>query len=105
MRVVASELEELATTALMARGVSKSTATTMAHEAVIAEISGKKTHGVGKLLSLNLGDLSATPTVNRMGSLIIVNGNGGNGYATMRQVATIATQVTADLGVAVAVAR
>ncbi|WIG58330.1 MAG: hypothetical protein OJF49_001075 [Ktedonobacterales bacterium] len=105
MRITASDLETLATAALIARQVPSETAAQMAREAVLAELLGKKTHGVGKLLSLNLGDPAAPVNIHAVGPLVTADGNSSNGYALLRRLANMAVDVTREFGVAIVTAR
>lgn len=84
--ISAGELASLATRALAGQGFPDDDAADIAHEFVIAEIAGVRTHGVGKLVSLNLGDLTAEPTIVERGAVTAVDGNGSNGFLLMRRI-------------------
>lgn len=103
-RLSASSLRELATSALVGQGLSVGDATAIADEFVVAELSGVKTHGVGKLASLNLGELDAEPTFTQTGAVLAVDGAKSNGFLLMRQIVPRVGELAKANGVGVAFA-
>lgn len=83
------ELLSVAKNALQGQGFSNELSAEIAEEFVVAELTGTKTHGVGKLVSLNLGDLRAQPSIVEHGAVLAVDGNGGNGLILFRQIAEL----------------
>lgn len=96
------DLLELATQALHSQGFPEDVASDVAEEFVIAELAGIRTHGLGKLVSLNLGDFEATPDVIERGCVITVDGRGGNGFVLLREVVDLVGKRCPDNGVSVA---
>jgi len=103
--ITVEALRELTTCSLSGQGFDRLTAETLALEFVAAEISGIKTHGVGKLISMNLGDLTATPTIEVHGAVIVANGNGISGFVLLRQLAQQVGDLAAEFGIAAAFVR
>lgn len=103
--ITIEDLHTLVVSSLVGQGVDQSSARSMADEFVAAEIAGTKTHGVTKVVSLNLGNLRAEPTLNVSGSLVSVDGRGANGFILFTQLATAAVQVAAKQGVCLIFAR
>lgn len=103
--LTALTLHRLATAALVGQGIPADVAPDVAKEFVIAEVSGVRTHGVGKIASLNLGDVSVRPTITRAGAILQVDGNGGNGMLLMRSVAGQLADIGMELGLALAAVR
>lgn len=99
------ELVELAASALEGQGFSTVGARPIAEEFVAAEVAGVRTHGLGKLVSLNLGDLSAVPMVVEQGALLVVDGNGGNGFLTMQSLVPKVEAAARQHGVTLALVR
>lgn len=102
--IAAGDLLTLATKALEGQGFPSEPAAEVAEEFVVAEIAGVKTHGMGKLVSLNLGDLSAQPDVKEHGAVIAVDGNGGNGFLVLRRVTELIADLCPRTGIAAAFA-
>ncbi|QGZ96624.1 putative oxidoreductase YbiC [Terricaulis silvestris] len=67
--------------------MSEGLAREVAEEFVVAELAGVKTHGIGKLVSLNLGDLNAAPKIQEHGALLSIDGCRGNGFKLFREIA------------------
>lgn len=103
-RIAVGDLLALATDALRGQGFEDEPAGRIAEEIVIAEFAGIKTHGVGKLVSLNLGDLSARPTIVEHGAVLAANGNGGNGFLLMEELARLLADRAPRYGIAAAFA-
>lgn len=82
-----AEVQNLATDALKGQGVPLDRAKIIAEEMALAEYAGVKTHGLGKLVSLNFGDLTARLEFEGSGAIFSVNGNGGNGFLIFSKVA------------------
>ncbi|MCL2089727.1 MAG: Ldh family oxidoreductase [Micrococcales bacterium] len=61
-----------------------------------------KSHGVGKIASLNLGDMSASPDFEQHGPVLRVNGNGMSGLRLFRVVADRVVPMVRQYGVAIA---
>ena len=98
------DLLVLATDALRGQGFPEESAVEVAKEFVIAEFAGIKTHGVGKLVSLNLGDLSAKPTIRTHGAVLAVDANGGNGFLLMQDLVRRVADLANVHGIGVAFA-
>jgi LDH2 family malate/lactate/ureidoglycolate dehydrogenase len=96
------ELLAASTKAVRGQGFLEHLAAEIAEEFVIAELVGTKTHGVGKLVSLQFGDLEAKPTVVEHGAVLSVDGNGGCGFILFRQVAELVVARCSKMGIAVA---
>lgn len=77
----------------------------VAQEFVSAELAGTKTHGLGKLISMHYGDCDAEPTVKQIGSLLVVDGNGGSGFALFRTLAERLVILAKSQGVGIALVR
>ena len=58
-----AELLSASIVALQGQGFSRELAAEIAEEFVVSELTGTKTHGVGKLGSLQFGDLAAKPDI------------------------------------------
>lgn len=102
--VTVAELLKLAKSALHGQGFPEDAAEDVAEEFVIAELAGTKTHGLGKLVSLNLGDLTAQPSIQDRGAIYAVNGNKSNGFILFRQLSRIVSARCAQTGVCLAFA-
>jgi LDH2 family malate/lactate/ureidoglycolate dehydrogenase len=102
--MTAGSLAELASSALSGQGLAPDDARFIAEELVVAELSGVKTHGLGKLVSLNLGDTSAEPSIGDHGSVIAVDGNGGNGFVLFRALADRVGDLCSQYGLGAAFA-
>ena len=102
--IAAGDLLTIATRALEGQGFPAEPAAEVAEEFVVAEIAGVKTHGMGKLVSLNLGDLSASPDVKEHGGVLAVNGNGGSGFLVLRRVTQLISELCPRTGIAAAFA-
>jgi LDH2 family malate/lactate/ureidoglycolate dehydrogenase len=100
--VVASQVFELATKALQGQGFAPNFAREIAEEFVVAEMAGTKTHGLGKLVSLNLGDLKAEPTIVDHGALLSIDGNKSNGFVLFRRIARLLVEKCSSTGIAAA---
>ncbi len=96
------DLLALATRALVGQGLEGADAAAIAEEFVVAEISGVKTHGLGKLVSLNLGDLHATPEIVQTGAVLAVDGKGANGFLLMRNLVPQVRDLCQEYGIAAA---
>src|SRR6266511_164676 len=103
--LTASRLHDLASAALVGQGIPSDIAPEIAEEFVIAELVGVRTHGVGKIASLNLGDLNASPDIRSHGAVITVNGNGMSGLVLLRSVAGQLVEMAGVSGVSVASVR
>lgn len=103
--IAVSALHTLAAAALEGQGLAAEDARNVSEEFVVAEVAGIRTHGVGKLVSMNLGDLSASPIVQQYGALLNVDGCGGSGLLLMRDVATRLVDISTELGVGMASVR
>jgi ureidoglycolate dehydrogenase (NAD+) len=99
------ELHELAGSALQAQGFRPDEARDVAREFVVAEVLGVRTHGVGKIASMNAGNLSVQPSITHFGAILQVDGNGTSGFLLMREVAQKCVAVAQGFGVAVASVR
>jgi L-2-hydroxycarboxylate dehydrogenase (NAD+) len=99
------ELLSASTKAIRGQGFSDDLATEIAEEFVVAEFVGTRTHGVGKLISLNFGDLSAKPTVVEHGAVLSVDGKGGSGFILLRQVTGLVGARCSEMGIAAASVR
>ena len=97
-----TSLLQLAASALQGQGLSADAAREIAEEFVIADLAGVRTHGVGKIASMNLGDLAAEPSFDEKGAVLKVNGNGGSGFLLMRKVAERLEKIARELGVGLA---
>jgi L-2-hydroxycarboxylate dehydrogenase (NAD+) len=104
-RVSQRELHELARSALVGQGFAAEVADEIVGEFVTAEIAGRPAHGVGKLTSLNLGRLDAVVQIETDGSVLVVDGRGGNGFLVLRAVATQLTDLANRHGVGLAAVR
>lgn len=102
--VSAEELQELVARALTGQGMVADDAQAIAEEFVAAELAGVRTHGVTKLISLNLGDLEATPRIVRTGVILSVDGAGGNGLLLMRRLVPLVRDLCEEHGMAAALA-
>lgn len=98
------QVHELATQALAGQGFGRDLAAEVAEEFVVAELMGVKSHGLGKLVSLNIGNLDAVPTIIDRGALISVDGNRANGFVLFRKLADLLVEKCATHGIAVAFA-
>ncbi|MEX5637631.1 Ldh family oxidoreductase [Parafrankia sp. FMc2] len=98
-------LHEIATQALAGQGFSSTAARGISEEFVVAELVGLRTHGVGKIASLNLGDLKVDPTLTEYGPIVAADGNRGNGFLLMRKIAELLIDKVREFGVGVAGAR
>ncbi len=87
--LTANQVHELATRALEGQGFTHEMASEIAEEFIVAELAGVKTHGLGKLVSLNIGDLKAHPNIVERGVLISVDGNRANGFVLFRNLAEL----------------
>lgn len=90
--VTARQVHELATQALKGQGFAADVASEVAEEFVIADLAGVKTHGLGKLVSLNIGNLKAEPIIRERGGLITVDGNKASGFVLFRTIADLLIQ-------------
>ncbi|WP_344139863.1 Ldh family oxidoreductase [Luedemannella flava] len=97
-----SDLYDLATDALVGQGMRNADASEISKEFVIAEYVGTTTHGVGKLPSLNIGDLTADPSIKLKGCVLNVNGNGGSGFLILRAVAERLSSTAREFGICAA---
>lgn len=102
--LTAKQVHELATQALAGQGFERDLASEIAEEFVVAEIMGVKSHGLGKLVSLNIGNLNAVPNIVDRGALISVDGNGANGFVLFRKLADLLVEKCAKHGIAAAFA-
>ena len=102
MNIIAKQVYELATRALKGQGFESEVAKDIAQEFVIAELAGVKTHGLGKLVSLNIGDLTAEPQIVDRGGILTVNGNKANGFVLFRKIADILVTRCAAHGIVAA---
>jgi LDH2 family malate/lactate/ureidoglycolate dehydrogenase len=82
--------------------ISEELAAEIAEEFVVAELIGTKTHGVGKLVSLQFGDLAAKPNIVERGAVISVDGNGGNGFVLFRQITELVSKRCSAMGIVAA---
>lgn len=98
--VKVSALTDSAANALIGQGFPEENARIVAEEFVVAEIAGVKTHGLGKLVSLNLGDLTATPEFKRNGAVLSVDGRGANGFVLFQRLVSEAIDIAGENGVA-----
>ena len=103
--ISAEELLDLATEALEGQGFPAGVAREVAAEFVIADLAGVRTHGLGKLVSLNLGDFSAAPEVSERGAVLSVDARGGNGFVVLRAVAEFVGQRCREYGMCAAFVR
>jgi L-2-hydroxycarboxylate dehydrogenase (NAD+) len=99
------QVHELATQALVGQGFGHDLASEIAEEFVVAELMGVKSHGLGKLVSLNIGDLDAIPNIIDRGALISVDGNGSSGFVLFRKLGDLLIEKCASHGIAAAFAR
>lgn len=99
-----AELHQLATNALAGQGFPVDQAAQVSEEFVVAEYAGVRTHGIGKIPSMNFGRLDIQPQIKQLGSVIAVNGNGGNGFTGMRVAAEMLIDVARDVGIGLAAA-
>ena len=97
-----AELLSASIVALQGQGFSRELAAEIAEEFVVSELTGTKTHGVGKLGSLQFGDLAAKPDIVEYGAVISVDGNGGNGFLLFRQIAELVCERCSAMGVVAA---
>ena len=104
IQLTVAELLTLAKDALRGQGFPADSAADVAEEFVIAEVAGTKTHGLGKLVSLNLGDLAAEPTIQDRGAMLSVNGNRSNGFILFKNLAQTVSARCAQTGVCLAFA-
>jgi L-2-hydroxycarboxylate dehydrogenase (NAD+) len=100
--VTIDELLSVSISALQGQGFSKQLSTEIAEEFVVAELTGTKTHGVGKLVSLHFGDLAAKPTIVEHGAVLSVAGNGGNGFLLFRHIAELVCERCLAMGIVAA---
>lgn len=96
------DIQKMAISALSGQGLPSEQVLDIANEMVIAEYMGVKTHGLGKLISLNIGNLSVNPTILGSGPIFKVDGNRGNGFITYSNVADELINRTKDFGIALA---
>ena len=101
-KITVAEVKIIAVRALRGQGIPEVSATAIAEEMALAEYMEIKTHGLGKLISLNIGDLTVKPTFSGAGPIFHVDGNKGNGFLTFSAVANELIKRTAQHGVAVA---
>ena len=99
------EVYQRASQALVGQGFTQDEAQQISHEFVAAEIAGVKTHGLGKLVSLNLGDIHAQSIITSLHNLLVVDGNRGNGFRVMRTVASRVQETALQYGLACAFVR
>jgi ureidoglycolate dehydrogenase (NAD+)/L-2-hydroxycarboxylate dehydrogenase (NAD+) len=95
---------EQATRALNGQGLRGDIVPDVAHEFVSAELAGTKTHGLGKLISMDYGDRSAVPSYSGTGNLLLVNGNRQSGFVLFRELADKLGDLARANGVALALA-
>ena len=100
--ITVDKIRTLASLALQGQGLPTVAADEIAEEMAIAEYMGIKTHGIGKLVSLNLGDLTAEPDFIGEGPIFRVDGKGGNGFLVLRAVAEMLVERTKTFGIALA---
>jgi L-2-hydroxycarboxylate dehydrogenase (NAD+) len=100
--VSADRVHDLARAALVGQGFPGHLVDDVAREFVVAELWGERVHGLGKLVSLQLGSLEAAPQFEARGPVLTVDGSGANGFLLMRAVALrLAEQARRDgLGLA-----
>jgi L-2-hydroxycarboxylate dehydrogenase (NAD+) len=91
--------------ALQGQGLSEGLSAEIAEEFVVAELAGTKTHGIGKLVSLDFGDLKAKPSIVEHGSILSVDGNGGNGFVLFRQISELVSARCSKMGIVAAFVR
>lgn len=99
-----NELISVVRRALEKRNISKVASNLLIEDHVGAEVNGKVTHGVAKLLLLDdlLDHKSSDPEVAvDMGSFISIEGNGSLGASCAGLAIELATQRAMDLGVAI----
>jgi ureidoglycolate dehydrogenase (NAD+)/L-2-hydroxycarboxylate dehydrogenase (NAD+) len=100
----AKQVHDLATKALEGQGFKRAIASEIAEEFVIAELSGVRTHGLGKLVSLNIGSLKAKPRFTEHGGIIAVDGDKASGFVLFREIADKLIQKCAKHGIVAAFA-
>ncbi len=100
--ITVEKLMSLTTSALEGQNIPSEISRKMSEEFVVAEMAGIKTHGVGKLVSLNLGDLSAEPTVKYSNAVISINGEGGNGFILFNTISDLLIEHCKTYGIAAA---
>jgi L-2-hydroxycarboxylate dehydrogenase (NAD+) len=96
------ELCLIAVKALEGQGFGADLAREIAEEFVVAELAGVKTHGLGKLVSLNLGDLNVQPKIREHGALLSIDGSGGNGFKLFRDIADMLVERCPRYGISAA---
>ncbi|MDR7273625.1 Ldh family oxidoreductase [Catenuloplanes atrovinosus] len=99
------ELTRLAVGVLVRHGFSPGEAARSAEEFVAAELAGVRSHGLGKLALLNLGDPLAEPVFDERGAVLRVDGSGGSGLRVMPRVADRLVRMARANGAAVAAVR
>lgn len=103
--ITVGALLTLATNALIGQGFEVESAIEIAREFVVADLAGVRTHGVGKLLSMNFGDLAVEPSLRRQGAIIHCDGLRGNGFKTLQKLSRAVSDACPEHGVAIGLAR
>jgi LDH2 family malate/lactate/ureidoglycolate dehydrogenase len=101
-QITVGDLHQLAANALIGQGFPMELAAEVTEEFVEAELAGTRTHGVGKIPSMNLGDPQASPDITVAGSVIRVDGQRVSGLLLLRRVAEVCAPVALEHGVALA---
>ena len=99
------DLLTLATNALTGQGFDTESAIEIAREFVVADLAGVRTHGVGKLLSMNFGDLTVEPLLQSQGAVIKCDGQGGSGFKTLQKLSRAVNDACSVHGAVVGLAR
>ena len=105
IEITVESLLKLATNALVSQGFEAESAIEIAHEFVVADLTGIRTHGVGKLSSMNFGDLSVEPSLRKQGAIIHCDGLRGNGFKTLQKLSNVVKNACPEHGVAIGLAR
>lgn len=103
--ITVESLLTITTKALISQGFEAESAIEIAREFVIADLAGVRTHGVGKLSSMNFGDLSVKPLFRRQGAIIHCDGLRGNGFKTLQKLSNVVSDACPEYGVAIGLAR
>lgn len=104
-QITQAELIQRVGEALAKQGFPAEAVSAITTEVVSAEVAGAPAHGVGKLISLNLGEMSVPATETTTGSLVTVDGQRSNGFLLMRRLAARAIGLAEKTGTAVVFAR
>lgn len=103
--ITVSEAINLATAALAGQSLPPDVIGDMAQEFVSAELAGTKTHGLGKLISMNYGDPQAEPSITTFGSVMTVDAQGGSGFVVFRKLAIHLAGLADKMGVGLGLVR